>query len=674
MLNQILWTLDNEMDGTRFERLCTDLLFREGYKDIIPIGGNYDRGRDAQIHRLKGIRTKGGKVFFQYTLEKKWDTKLRRELAKVKKNSHDIDFYVFVTTQKITGNQRDRLETWVRQEYQWQLMIYDREWFRHRLEEAYPDLATTHLGISESDLYNSTRLRIKPPAPDEDTHRKAWQLYIQQNYEAAAVEFKLLINANKGNAMLWSALAWCQFSLYHYDEALVSINRAISFEDNASNQSLKASILAEDGIKKGKKANLLLARDTFATVVSQRGHWVDHYNYGNVLQELREYEKAKKEFLLAIELNQNQPEIWKNLGTVYFHLHDHDSEIECYNKALELNSNLPQALVSKGTTLLYVFKQPREASELLERAIDLGDEISIHWPHVWYWLAYAYFEQSNLAKALDRVEKGLLIIPHHAALLNLKAELLEALWPANPEYIDQALSFFKFRIELSQEDYDSVAQLARLYLATGQSNLAWEVICQYLDCDDDLEEYLSLSPHSIEDYLVSFRYFSSYQKFRERSPLTRYTNLLAKEKVSLDDDFSRTLFFLCAIPFGLACGILSAHPLDARKELLEQAWSRVQDSLEVSFPRIAKKALSELKPESPEDVAERLTPILIYWPDFALIEVSGQIGYVGGIFGLSASHLDHYVIGKGKELDDWQQQVRFNTLLEINEVLGVFKS
>lgn len=673
MLNQVLWTLDNEMDGTRFERLCTDMLFREGYKDIIPIGGNYDRGRDAQIHRLKGIRTEGGKVFFQYTLEKKWDTKLRRELAKVRKNNHDIDFYVFVTSQKITGNQRDKLERWVRQEYQWQLIIYDREWFRHRLEEAYPDLATTHLGISERNFDNS-RFREKPPVPDEDIHRKAWQLYIQQNYEAAAVEFKLLINADKGNAMLWSALAWCQFSFYRYNEALVSINRALSIDDNANNQSLKASILTEDGIKKGKKANLLLARDIFAKVVSKQGHWVDHYNYGNVLQELRDYEKAKKEFHLAIELNKNQPEIWKNLGTVYFYLHDHDSEIECYNRALELDSNLPQALVSKGTTLLNIFNRPREASDLLERAIDISDEISIHWPHVWYWLAYAYSEQDDLAKALDRVEKGLLIIPHHAALLNLKAELLKALWPTDPEYIDQALSFFKFRIELSQEDYDSVTQLAQLYLTTGQSNLAWKVINQYLDCDDDLEKYLSLSPHSIEDCLLSFRYFSAYQKFRTVSPLTRYTNLLTKEKVPLDDDFSRSLFFLCAIPFGLACSVLSSHPLDARKELLEQVWSRVQDSLEVSFPRIAKKALRELKTKSPEDVAKRLTPVLIYWPDFALIEVSGQIGYVGGIFGLSASDLDHHVIGKGKELDDWQQKVRFNTLLEINEVLGVFKS
>ncbi len=30
MFNKILWTLDNEIDGTKFEQLCTDLLAQSG--------------------------------------------------------------------------------------------------------------------------------------------------------------------------------------------------------------------------------------------------------------------------------------------------------------------------------------------------------------------------------------------------------------------------------------------------------------------------------------------------------------------------------------------------------------------------------------------------------------------------------------------------------------------
>ena len=109
MSNRVLWTIDNEISGNRFERLCTDLLGREGFRDIVPIGGNYDRGRDAEIRRLKGIKSTGGITFFQYSLENDWRSKLERELKKVHKNEHEITFYVFVTSQRVTGDSRDKL-------------------------------------------------------------------------------------------------------------------------------------------------------------------------------------------------------------------------------------------------------------------------------------------------------------------------------------------------------------------------------------------------------------------------------------------------------------------------------------------------------------------------------------------------------------------------------------
>lgn len=64
MHNRVLWTLDNEIDPTTFERLCTDLMYREGYTDIIPVGGTNDRGRDAECRTWKGIKSTGGRTFF----------------------------------------------------------------------------------------------------------------------------------------------------------------------------------------------------------------------------------------------------------------------------------------------------------------------------------------------------------------------------------------------------------------------------------------------------------------------------------------------------------------------------------------------------------------------------------------------------------------------------------
>jgi hypothetical protein len=149
---------------------------------------------------------------------------------------------------------------------------------------------------------------------------------------------------------------------------------------------------------------------------------------------------------------------------------------------------------------------------------------------------------------------------------------------------------------------------------------------------------------------------------------------LAKEKVGVDGDFEETLFFACAIPFGLACNILANHSLDNQKESLAKVWTSIQNSLEVSFPRIAKKALENVNIATAEDIANGLTPIIIFWPDFALIEASGQIGFLGAIFGLSTEDLEQEIVNKGEEINNWQQVVRMNTLIEINEVLGVFRN
>ena len=69
IVSQILWAIDNEIDPRSFERLCTDLMYRIGYKEIMPIGGNYDGGRDAQLLSYHCMGNNGEDTFFQYCLD-----------------------------------------------------------------------------------------------------------------------------------------------------------------------------------------------------------------------------------------------------------------------------------------------------------------------------------------------------------------------------------------------------------------------------------------------------------------------------------------------------------------------------------------------------------------------------------------------------------------------------
>jgi len=675
MINRVLWTLDSEIAPTTFERLCTDLMSREGFTDIIPVGGTHDRGRDAECCTWKGIKSTGGRTFFQYTLEKEWENKLNRELRKVHDNKHEIEFYAFLTTQSITGNKRDKLRKQVSIAYGWQLLIYEREWFRHRLEESHTDLAAKYLGISVTAQITNRQSKLTPPSPEVNNNEKAWELYIQGKHEAAILEFKELLKRDKNNIRVWQALAWCQYSACRYNEAIVSINQALTLnEADRDSLSVKACILTEDGVQRGLKANLLIARDIFKKIVTNNDHWNDHYNYGNVLQALGDFKDAKAEFLLAISLNPAEAEIWKNLGSVYFHLGDHTAEIDCYDKALALNSNLPEAMIGKGVTLLKVFEKKQEAAELIERGIRIDESIAIKWPHAWYWLAIAHFDNNDYNKAFEHVEAGLSIVPYHLGLLNLKASVLSKLWREDKHYIEEAVNFFKFRLELLKDSYDSIVELFYLYKALGQDKLAWSKLADFLDLDADrLSTYFAVTGHDVDDLLVSFRYLPAYKAFRKNSRIEDYAKLLNNVNLLLSDDFYDASFIVYGIPFGIACDYISKLSEGERPDGIGKIKKDILSSLTRSLPLLAAKSIKSINTQTSETAADGFTAALMAWPDIGLMEFSRQTGYIGAIFGVPLEILDKIIINEGKNLGEWQREILERTLLEVNNVQRIFK-
>ena len=71
MKSQVLWAIDNEIEPQPFERLCTDLLCRGGFKEIVPVEPQ-DGGRDAEEHTRAGRGHDGDVAFFQFSMEKNW--------------------------------------------------------------------------------------------------------------------------------------------------------------------------------------------------------------------------------------------------------------------------------------------------------------------------------------------------------------------------------------------------------------------------------------------------------------------------------------------------------------------------------------------------------------------------------------------------------------------------
>jgi len=259
-------------------------------------------------------------------------------------------------------------------------------------------------------------------------------------------------------------------------------------------------------------------------------------------------------------------------------------------------------------------------------------------------------------------------------LLNLKAWILSKLWRKDVQFLDDALAFFRFRIELSRNDYDSLFELLHLYKMSGQSELIWLLVEDYFDLGPlHLSAHFRLTSHTLDEFILSCRYLLTYKEFRKAlSPIQEYSKVLHSRGILSDKEFEQAMFVVCGIPFGLACDILANASKETMNDAIGNMRTLILDSLSTSLPRIASKLSKSIKLNTTDEIAEGLSLILVTWPEIALIEFSRQAGYIGGIFGASKDDLDKIVV-QGEQLGEWQKKMLTETFLEINNQLKIFK-
>lgn len=135
--------LTEATDYLGFESLCHDLMSREGYKSIQPLGGTGDKGRDA-IHFDKSTSIS---TVFAYSVRKDWETKLEGDLKTVSRHEHECDQFVFVSTSLIPATKFDEKKKEVKQAYGWDLYIFDLERISTLIDNHHADLINRHSNI-----------------------------------------------------------------------------------------------------------------------------------------------------------------------------------------------------------------------------------------------------------------------------------------------------------------------------------------------------------------------------------------------------------------------------------------------------------------------------------------------------------------------------------------------
>ena len=141
--NPIIYCLENLTDYSQFERLCSDLMAGVGFKNIEPIGGTGDGGRDA-VHCSKKDENV---TIFAYTVRADWLVKLRQDCRRIRDKQHSPNDVVFVCTAALSGSEKDSAKEKVKAEFGWSLEIYDIERIRVLLAGDLRHLIAQHPAI-----------------------------------------------------------------------------------------------------------------------------------------------------------------------------------------------------------------------------------------------------------------------------------------------------------------------------------------------------------------------------------------------------------------------------------------------------------------------------------------------------------------------------------------------
>ena len=680
MASRVLWEIDTETSGRDFERLSIDLLHRNGYLDIVPVEPQ-DNGRDAEETPRPGRSGEGHPAYFQFSMEKDWKAKVRRDARTLESRKIEFDTFVFVTSQTARGIDTDALRSEFLQHYGWNLVVYGREWLRFQLEEKHPDLALRHLGVEVAHHFKESAAVFAPNATVDEQLASAKSAVDAGEFDLGIAQLKRFLSHQPGSHTARQLLAWSYYRQDRFDEALAEINRTRRLKEDEQSAGIKACILAEKGIKEHDKVSLLGALELFKASLDQPipHTWHIFYNIGNVLSALHRYDEATQHYRIGVELDQKQPTLWKNLGTAFHNAGKHDEEMPCFDKALELDPQQPEALVSKAISLLMDFGKADEAAPLFQLAMRLSPDTVAKWPHVLYWYAVAREKQGNLDEALSLIEESLEQQPGDRASRYLKSRILAKLLDRNPSFQERASGFWIAELSIEPLNFDVRRALVQLY-ADSDPVEAWKLVDDSISIFD-LGPTVTLESLGFEPIVAldALRHLPQYRLLRAIQPLANYWDPTdpmnyADLDYPRNKDLEAYLRTYLAIAFGRAYQGFSDVP-EAKADPVRLA--ALFDDLRADILKTVSYAgrclsaeIADLKQTDVKNMSAAIANALLFLNTVALREFGAQRGFLMNEFeiedAVKEKTMDNY------DEDQLNQDIIGAIITAINDEAGIF--
>lgn len=140
----LVYCLEQVTDYEQFERLADDLMALDGYRNIEPLGGSKDKGRDA-LHSDKNGN--GKTTIFAYSVREDWRKKLGEDSEKIRTHGHPCDRLVFLCTAHFTATERDEAHSFIKDTFGWGFELYGLERLRVLLGTTCKEVVANHAQI-----------------------------------------------------------------------------------------------------------------------------------------------------------------------------------------------------------------------------------------------------------------------------------------------------------------------------------------------------------------------------------------------------------------------------------------------------------------------------------------------------------------------------------------------
>lgn len=240
------------------------------------------------------------------------------------------------------------------------------------LDIAWVELAYVQFELKQYEAAEKTLLRaVSTSTEPHEILFLVGNLYLKlEQYQKALTYYKKMLGEQKGlNNDLRAHLNFNAALAYYYKDniRLAEIHfratRRIDPRFPKINESLGELLLRRGAC--GEAVECLkeaIANDQYS--------WIAHYMLGSAYAKMYDWRRAHEEFVIAIDMDPNEPRAWHMCGEALLSLHRLDEAERYLRKALEMNPQLTDAVVDFGFLFLRKGDSQR-ARELFEKALQL---------------------------------------------------------------------------------------------------------------------------------------------------------------------------------------------------------------------------------------------------------------------------------------------------------------